>query len=422
VIARAIRVAVASLALTSALFAQAADAKPTSSCGVCHGKEQRDLQNSVHAKSGIGCTGCHGGVEGPLEVEAAHGGSLANLRDPRAAVEACGNCHANVELMRSFGLRTDQLSLYWTSKHGAKLALDGDPKVATCVACHGAHGVLASSDPMSSVSRFKQVETCGRCHADRALMASYGISADTIEQYASSVHGKALLVDGRASAPACTDCHGSHGALPPRFGDVELVCGNCHTTIQGFFDQSPHASHDRSQAKVECISCHSNHAVQKPSSAMFLGDDAGHCGSCHAADTDPALAVARTLQGDLQKLASTIDGAEQEVRAAGDRGLFLGAERGYVDEARGLFVRARAMTHTLSPAALDDVLNRGQAMVGQTMESLATKERVFRDRKIFTGLFCGISLVFAVVLWMYGRVIRGESRRRRGARALGGAR
>lgn len=378
-------------------------------CAVCHGKENRLHQTSIHARGGVSCVGCHGGNADALEVEAAHGKDLVALRGPRAVVESCGKCHADVERMRAFGLRTDQLSLYWTSRHGARLQKAGDSNVATCTSCHGVHDVLSVSNPLAPVSPPRQVETCGRCHADAKLMAGYQVSADVVEQYRGSVHGQALLEQKSAAAPACSDCHGSHGATPPRMSDVSQVCGHCHSTVQGFYAESAHARHG--QAKVQCVSCHSSHAVKPPSPAMFLGDEVGHCGSCHLDEKDPARGVGAKLHEDVQKLAATIEATDRAVREAGGRGLFLGAERGYMDQARGLLVRARAMTHTLSPEALEDILNRGQGMVGQTTDGLATKNRIFRDRKIYTGIFLGISLAFAVVLWMYGIELRTRGRR-----------
>jgi len=350
-----------------------------------------------------------------LDVDGAHGPELSALRDPRAAVESCGGCHSDVERMRAFGLRTDQLSLYWTSRHGAKLAEDGDPRVATCTSCHGVHAVLSSSDPRSPVSPAEQIDTCGRCHADAALMADYGLPADTVAQFRGSVHGQALLEQGNQAAPACSACHGSHGATPPRFADITQVCGHCHSTVQDFFADSPHT---RDGAPVQCVSCHASHAVTRPSPAMLLGDEPGHCGDCHTAADDPGQLTGRKLYDDVQALATTIESAEGAVRAAAGRGMFLGAEHGYIDEARGLLVRARAMTHALSPAALEDILNRGQGMVGQTLEGLDTKGRIFRDRKIFTAIFLGIALAFAIVLWMYGVELHQRGTRR----PAGGAR
>jgi len=390
--------------------AAAQRAEPASNCGVCHGKEAREFRDSIHVRGGLTCIACHGGSPDAMDPAGAHGDDLDPLRDRRTAVESCGSCHADVGRMRTFGLRTDQLSLYRTSQHGMKLAEDGDAAVATCTSCHGAHDVLSAKNPLSPVSPARQVQTCGSCHADAELMGGYGIPADTVAKYRESVHGQALIEQGSSAAPACTDCHGSHGALPPRFDDVGEVCGHCHSTVEAFFAESPHAT--TRGASVQCVSCHSNHDVRRPSAAMFEGEDEGHCGSCHSPG-DAGMLVASALHEDLDELATTIADAESAVRSAGGRGLFLGAERGYLDEARGLLVRSRTMTHSLSPEALDDILNRGHGMVGQTMEGLATKNRIFRDRKIYTGIFLGISLAFAIVLWMYGGALRARGTRRR---------
>lgn len=392
-------------------------AEPGSNCATCHGKEALVFERSVHRIAGITCITCHGGSPDSLDVEGAHGKDLKSLRGPRELVESCGGCHSDVDAMRPFGLRTDQLSLYWTSGHGQQLTKAENTDVATCVSCHSSHEVLAVKDPLSPAHPARQVATCGSCHSDVQRMAKYGLPADQAEQYRASVHGRALLELGLRAAPACSDCHGSHGALPPRVADVEFVCGNCHSTVDGFFRQSPHAGRPGVATAVECVSCHSNHGVAKPGAHMFLGDEVGHCGSCHDAADDPARAVGQKLHDDVELLATTIDEAERDVRAAGERGLFLGEERGYLDDARGLLVRARAMTHALSPQVLDDVLNRGQGMVAQTRDSLATKGKMFRDRRIFTGIFLGLTLLFAGMLWMYGREIRGRARRAAAARA-----
>lgn len=381
---------------------------PVEQCTVCHGKQRAQLELSIHAKAQITCTSCHGGNPAALEVEEAHGAQLKKLSTPREALESCGGCHADVQRMRLYGLRTDQLSLYGTSAHGERLAKDSDAKVATCASCHGVHDVLAARDTRSPVHPFRQADTCGRCHSDAQRMAPYGLDAGIVDKYRASVHGRALLAEAHPSAPACTTCHGSHGAAPPRVSDIGQVCGQCHSVVQGHYDQSPHAAAALHGKFVQCDSCHGTHEVSAPSPAMFVGDDDRHCGSCHADAQDPARKIARELFDGVTGLDAQIKATEEELRHAAVRGLFLGAEKGYLDDARGLLVRARASTHQASSAAQADILNRGQAMVLQTRESLATKGRIFRDRKIFTGIFGALALIFAIVLWMYGRAIGGK--------------
>lgn len=218
------------LALFLLCFAQQVPAPE--SCVVCHGKEGMALAQSIHSKAGIRCTSCHGGDGTALEVEAAHGAELKRYKTPREALDSCGTCHSDVQKMRVYGLRTDQLSLYWTSKHGEKLAQDGDRNVAICTSCHGTHDVLRVSDTRSPVHPYNQVATCGRCHADAKLMGEYKLDAGVVQQYRQSIHGKALIDEAHPAAPACATCHGSHGANPPRTNDIEQVCGQCHSVVQ----------------------------------------------------------------------------------------------------------------------------------------------------------------------------------------------
>ena len=61
--------------------------------------------------------------------------------------------------------RVDQAVEYATSVHGQRLA-KGDTKVATCISCHGAHGVRLVSDAKSPVYALNVAATCTKCHSD----------------------------------------------------------------------------------------------------------------------------------------------------------------------------------------------------------------------------------------------------------------
>jgi len=379
------------------------------SCRVCHGKEGLELDRSAHAHAGVGCVACHGGASGPLDKEDAHGDDLTALSDPLEAVERCGGCHSDPERMRRFGTRTDQLALYWTSRHGEVLRETGSHDVATCVSCHGPHEILPATDPRSSVHKTNQLQTCATCHANAELMGPYGLRTDVGELYRDSVHGRALIDEGRMASPGCADCHGSHGALPPRVDEVSDVCGACHSVARDFFEGNPHQSAALTGDAQRCVACHGNHGVREPSAEMFVGDEQGHCGSCHQEDGDPARQVARTLYETLASLDSMIEGTQVALQEAASKGLFIEREHGYLDDARGLRARARTMTHALSPAALDDVQNRCQGMIAQTLESLDIKSRALRDRKIFTAIFFGVVLLLVGVLSIHRRAIAGRS-------------
>lgn len=388
------------LVATAPLLAQAA----AEQCAVCHGELAQELARSVHGPASIGCTTCHGGEPGTVDMTEAHGLLLDPLTDPRDSVEACGQCHADPARMKASGLRTDALSLYRTSHHGVGLA-QGGTDVATCVSCHGAHEVLSASDPRASTHRANQAETCGLCHADPERMAPHELSPDVVAEYAASVHGRAIAGEGRLSAPACADCHGAHGAAPPTVEQVGQVCGECHTQARRWFEQGPHGAAARAGKLEECLSCHGHHTVVSPSPEMLLGDAAGHCGSCH--QDASALDAAAAIHADLSRLDERIAETERTLARAGAEGLFLESERGYLDEARSLRRRAGPLTHSLSSELLDDLMNRGDAMIAQTLESLEVKHRALRDRRIFTAVYFVVIAALVLVLLLYRREMYG---------------
>jgi hypothetical protein len=390
-------------------------------CAVCHGELGEELGRSVHAAVGIGCTDCHGGVSDTLDEAEAHGDDLASLTDARAAVEACGTCHSDPALMRSTGLRTDVRALWETSRHGAGLAEDEDADVATCISCHGAHEVLPALDPRAPIHRSRQAETCGECHADGARMEPYGLATNVVDEYRNSVHGRAVQGEGLLSSPACADCHGAHGAKPPTVAEIGQVCGHCHTLAQRSFERGPHMEAARAKKLDECISCHGYHAVEAPSTAMLVGDADGHCGSCHV-DGDAGLAVAAEMHAGLSRLDARIVETERTLASAAAEGLFLEREQGYLDEAHSLRLRAGPLTHSVSPEVLADLMNRGDAMVEQTLEGLAVKNRALRDRRMFTAVYLAVILALVAVLWLYRREMYGGAwgARDRGEDALRG--
>jgi hypothetical protein len=317
---------------------------PRSSCTACHldpaafGAAASELEtrlgDDVHAKAGLSCHDCHGGNPDPAaaaDAEAAMDPAFA--ADPfrgvpeRAAVPGfCGRCHSDPEYMKRFdpAARIDQEREYWTSRHGAALAR-GNTRVATCVSCHGAHGILSPGDPRSPVYALRVAATCAGCHADAARMAEARQedgSALPIDQYARwrrSVHADALLARGDLSAPTCNDCHGNHGAVPPGVDSVSLVCGHCHgreatlfrasAKLEGFHRHNgyladaagrcdachaapePQASLGGVHRFAECATCHGNHSVMRPTLAMLSPLPPWPCAFCHegeGAEFEPA--------------------------------------------------------------------------------------------------------------------------------------
>ena len=134
-------------------------------CGKCHAPVQRQFATSIHGQAiargdwqAPVCTDCHG----------IHG--IKSKEDPNSAVSAqnlaqatCARCHESVRLSQEFGFDTRKARTYLASYHGLASRL-GSPVVANCASCHGAHNILPSSDPHSTVNQANLVQTCGQCH------------------------------------------------------------------------------------------------------------------------------------------------------------------------------------------------------------------------------------------------------------------
>jgi hypothetical protein len=282
-------------------------------------------RNDVHATVGLSCHDCHGGNPDPALFEDYVGAMDASFSDnpyrgrpdPAGVPGFCGTCHSDAAYMRRFGpaIRVDQEAEYGTSHHGASLRA-GDTNVATCVSCHGAHGIRRPSDPLSPVYPTAVGETCSGCHADTGRMAGYTLPGGAplpVDQYArwrESVHAVAMFEREDLSAPTCNDCHGNHGANPPGLDSIAFVCGQCHGREATIFRTSPKregferhneylldaggegcaACHDLPEPQAtltgitsfgECASCHGNHGVVRPTLSFLSPLPDTPCAFCH---------------------------------------------------------------------------------------------------------------------------------------------
>ena len=261
--------------------------------------------------------------------------------------------------MRTFApaQRIDQAAEYATSVHGKRLAA-GDMKVATCVNCHGAHGIRNVSDAKSPVYALNVAATCARCHANPEHMAGYKTAAGPLptnqyENYQKSVHFDALTKKQDLSAPTCNDCHGNHGASPPGVGAVANVCGTCHAVFADRFASSPHKEvFDRG-----CVECHSNHDILKPSDTM-LGMGAGAiCSTCH--DGDAGAKAATAMRASIDSLRMSIERSDGLLEQLHNAGLEVGEDRLRLREAQNHLTLARTEVHTFRGPRSTRSLGRG---------------------------------------------------------------
>lgn len=264
------------------------------SCAQCHAEQQAAYERSFHAqahKKGDGlaatCVDCHGS---PHE--------LLPASDPKSRVNhaniaaTCGTCHGQKFVMEASGHSAQPFLSYEESVHGRAVA-SGSEKAAVCTDCHGAHEILAASDPKSSIFKFNVPATCAKCHNN------------VQQEFAQSIHGQAIQ-RGNWQAPVCTDCHGIHSIkahLDPNSSVsaanlARVTCARCHEGVRlaqelgvpgsrtTTYLQSYHglASNLGSQVVANCASCHGVHNIlpsTDPRSTVNKANLVRTCGQCH---------------------------------------------------------------------------------------------------------------------------------------------
>jgi len=385
-----------------------------SSCTLnCHGKETVAFRHGVHAGV-LTCVDCHGGNPKGWRDQAASHAKEAGFKGAPAHEDVpalCGDCHADPLAMRRYGLSTDQLALYASSRHGKAVLERGDPNAAVCTDCHGVHDILRVSDPRSAVAPTRQPATCGRCHSDAKLMAAYDLPADGVARFSSSVHGRALLQDHVRDAPSCSACHGSHGAAPPGMADIVEACGQCHQNTRDAYRKSPHAAspdmrcracHEDEKgaeyARSGCTACHGAHDIADVGDWILQGEKPGRCAHCHR-DGGEAEVMAKRIVDGQRRLRDEMERTDADLRAAKERGLFLDNEKLYVRESQVTLVSVKPLSHSMDGAAIDRHLENGRLRQGRAREMLERKATVLRDRRIVvTGLSLLLLLLAALLV------------------------
>ncbi len=190
-------------------------------CGSCHARvdlmRQYDIPTDQYAQY---LQSIHGQklAQGDTNVATCyichdqHGTKAVN--DPTSNVypmnvpKLCSSCHSNVELMKPYGIPTNQYDLYVKSVHGVALLQNQDPRAPTCATCHGYHG--AAPPGFSEVAN-----VCGSCHSA------------TQDYYLQSVHAS-----NAPGTPKCVTCHGRYDVMTPSeaifTGTDTRSCGSCH--------------------------------------------------------------------------------------------------------------------------------------------------------------------------------------------------
>jgi hypothetical protein len=378
----------------------------TDQCYVCHRDEEYLPEHfdyhDIHIQPGVSCAGCHGGDPTSSDADAAMSEAAGFLGVPAKSEipEFCGRCHSDINYMRRFQPRipVDQVVQYYTSQHG-RLLKAGDDKVADCTSCHSSHAILPAGDARSMVYPLNVPEMCDHCHGDAEYMAAYGIPTNQLERYGQSVHGVALLEREDTGAPACNDCHGNHGALPPEVESVTQVCGQCHVNNMQYFEASTMAEAFAREDLVACEECHGNHKVLKTNDEMVGVGPESTCTDCHD-EGDAGYAAAQEIHTHLTTLVTLYDVAVEKREEVHRRGMDDVEIQFLLQEANQSLVQARTLVHTFDPekvgAKTDEGVEKVEAAL--TMADETIKDFFFRRRGFGMATLFITLLVVALAL------------------------
>jgi cytochrome b subunit of formate dehydrogenase len=130
-------------------------------CGACHPDETTQVEQSVHGfalargeRDAPTCTDCHS--EHQIEI-------LREASPIKLSQQICSRCHSSERINSKYRLPSDRLETFLESYHGLS-ARFGSTRAANCASCHGAHLILPSTDPRSTIHPAQLAQTCGQCH------------------------------------------------------------------------------------------------------------------------------------------------------------------------------------------------------------------------------------------------------------------
>lgn len=370
-------------------------------CIECHKDDPsyKDWAESAHFYADINCFTCHNGSLKEPSKDKAHLKLKAKFSKKEIAL-LCGNCHENKVFIARYNpnLKTDQLSSYKTSKHGISLFKKNDENVATCTDCHDYHKILKADNPLSSVYPLKIVQTCSKCHSNKTLMEKYGISGNEVEDYKKSIHYDLLTNKNEISAPTCSSCHGSHGALPPGISSIRFICGNCHFLNQQMFEGSPHKKPWEENNFKYCEECHSYHDILKTSDGLLSSKD-GICLNCHKIEDNGGKLMLH-FYNELKRNENLIEEIEKNAKRIEQGGIFMEDTFFNLQEARAKIVKARNLIHSFSKEKFDGAITESFEILIKEKKEIEKGFKEIKKRRKELIVFLMLTLFFSFLIFL----------------------
>ncbi len=251
-------------------------------CGECHEKLAEKHSKSIHGQALASgdplaprCRDCHGKHD--ILPHTDHRSPTFAMNIPRL----CGTCHKEGSpVSLTHDIPQDRIfENYSQSIHGEGLYKKGLVVTAVCTSCHTPHDILPHTDPRSTVSQQRVVQTCRTCHAN-------------IEDVHRKVIEGELWEKEPHKIPNCVDCHSPHKVRRPFYpeGMANRDCLLCHgrSSLEGTAQGVAMSLHvDESgyvasvHGEVGCAQCHTEASKSRVRSCETI-ENRVDCAICHA--------------------------------------------------------------------------------------------------------------------------------------------
>jgi hypothetical protein len=238
-------------------------------------------------------------------------------------------------------------------------------------------------------------------------MSKYNLPTNQYKEYAESVHGKALLEEQDTGAPACNDCHGNHGAMPPGITSISHVCGTCHVNNMQYFLSSRMSKVFEEKNLHACEECHGDHSIHKTSDQMVGTGEKSLCLKCHK-DGDIGFKVAANIHNQLSQVVSAYDSAVvaiAEVQRIGMDDVDIGY---LLQESHQSLIQARTLVHTFDAEKVGSKSSEGLQKIQSAIQLADQEIHEFDVRR--SGFGIATFFITLLIIALYFKIREIEKR------------
>jgi len=216
-------------------------------------------------------------------------------------------------------------------------------------------------------------------------MARYGKQAELYREYLTSRHAVELIQNSNRNAPACSNCHGVHGATPPGVGDIDKICGACHSSARQSYLDGGHFEAFREADLPECVSCHGSHDV----ATAVRGEIVESCGSCHDENSEQ-VSIGEKMDVLFERAEEEVKEAEGLIEKARTVPLYVEDYEARLQQAHSFLLEAEPAVHGVSLGEVERFTQRARSLGEEIQFEIQSEFSDLRLRRV--GL---------IIFWFY---------------------